>query len=225
MANPTGTVITAVVLMAVGAGQTPAAGSERTVVLHLTDYVEAPRAEIAAAERVVARVYESADVSVTWAQGTAATAEADNAYHVDVILLSDEMVAKKCQIEDIADVTFGTASPPSRRVYLFYNRIAGHAARTNAPVSRLLGALIAHEVGHVLMPAYGHSSTGIMRRTWEGRIVRVPAFTTAEANTIRAGLTAGRADGKATVAHNQCLSPATDAVVPSMKQRDASPAQ
>jgi hypothetical protein len=193
MANATGTVMAAVVLMA-GAGQIHAAGAGRMVVLHLTDYVQTSRAEMAAAERVVTRVYESADVSVTWAQGTAATAEADDAYHLDVILLSDEMVTKKCRIEGIADVTFGTASQPSRRVYLFYDRIAGHAARTNAAVNRLLGALIAHEVGHVLMPAYGHSSAGIMRLTWEGRIVRVPGFTTAQAVTIRAGLTAGRAE-------------------------------
>jgi hypothetical protein len=183
-------VMGAVALITMGAGQMHASGDGRGVVLHLTDYAQVSGADVAAAQRVVTQVYQSADVSVTWAQGAAATAEGDDALHIDVILLSSEMVANKCQGEGIADVTFGTASQPSRRVYLFYNRIAAHAARTNAAVSRLLGALMAHEVGHVLMPSYGHSSDGIMRLTWEGRIVRVPGFTTDQATKIRAGLTA-----------------------------------
>ena len=80
---------------------------------------------------------------------------------------------------------FGRASRPIRRAYIFYDRILDHARLTGSNVARLLGAVIAHEVGHLLLPAFSHSPTGIMRAHWGGRIVRVPDFTVDQGMTIR----------------------------------------
>ena len=51
-------------------------------------------------------------------------------------------------------------------------------------------ALLAHEIGHVLLPDHSHSPVGIMRATWEDRIVNVPGFTDEQGATMRALLAA-----------------------------------
>jgi hypothetical protein len=69
-------------------------------------------------------------------------------------------------------------------------------------VARLLGFAIAHEMGHLLLPA-GHSPSGIMRPDWNGDDLRHIAsgslqFTPAQANAIRAKVSdccAATADG------------------------------
>ena len=51
-------------------------------------------------------------------------------------------------------------------------------------VGYLLGVVVAHEVGHILLPAYSHSPSGIMRANWEGRLIDIPGFTKVQAATI-----------------------------------------
>jgi hypothetical protein len=55
---------------------------------------------------------------------------------------------------------------------------------------------MAHEVGHVLLPPFGHSRSGIMRATMDGRIMRVPGFMPDQADTIRKRLARERAEAQ-----------------------------
>lgn len=188
------TTMIAVLTAGVTAPEPAAAGSGPTVVLHVTDYAQVSRSDLAEAEELATGIYREAGVRTIWIEGAAATVLADDAFHVDVILLSKEMVAQKCRLDAIPDAAFGAATQSPRRAYIFYPRIAGHAARTQGAISRLLAGLLAHEIGHVLLPANGHSTSGVMRGTWDGRIVRVPGFTKAQAATIRSLLTVANAN-------------------------------
>ena len=49
---------------------------------------------------------------------------------------------------------------------LFEEQILTVAARVNADRGALLGRALAHEVGHLLLLASGHSRTGLMRAVW-----------------------------------------------------------
>ena len=51
------------------------------------------------------------------------------------------------------------------RVVIFYDRVA---AWTQKPSPELLGHVIAHEVGHMLMGTFSHAATGLMRAHWTG---------------------------------------------------------
>jgi hypothetical protein len=188
------TTMIAVLTAGVTAQEPAAAGSGPTVVLHVTDYAQVSRSDLAKAEELATGIYRAAGVRTIWIEGAAATVLADNAFHLDVILLSKEMVAQKCRLDAIPDAAFGAATQSSRRAYIFYPRIAGHATRTRGAISRLLAGLLAHEIGHVLLPAHGHSTSGIMQGTWDGRIVRVPGFTKAQAATIRSLLNVANAN-------------------------------
>jgi hypothetical protein len=192
MAKTAAQVVAMVAVMTAGAAlrSDAAPNPELVVVLHVTDYAHVPPRELAAAERVATQVYAAAGVHVVWTDGAARTAQPDGAFHVDVWVLSRDMVAKKCQSDGTAEGVFGKASRQTRRAYIFYNRLADHAARTDGFVSRLLGAVLTHEVGHVLLGAEGHSPSGIMRATWEGRVVNAPGFTIEQGMTMRTLLAA-----------------------------------
>jgi hypothetical protein len=170
--------------------------AESVVVLHVIDYAHVTSGEIAEAEEQATRVYSAAGVRTIWTVGGAASAaQADGAFHVDLVLLSKDMAARKIRSDGIdQQQTFGRASWATRRAYIFYDHIAAYAMQTTTPFTRVLGVVIAHEVGHLLLPDFSHTSAGIMRATWEGRIARVPGFTDAQGMAIRARLTTARRD-------------------------------
>jgi hypothetical protein len=110
-----------------------------------------------------------------------------------VIILSREAVQQKCLLHHMADNVFGSAAGPAKRAYIFFNRIADHATLTHSDVRRVVGLVIAHEVGHLRLPAFPHSPSGIMRAHWDGRILDVPRFTGEQGTTIRTRLAAATA--------------------------------
>ena len=155
------------------------------VILHLDDFAHVSSRDLVEAQRQVTRVYRAAGVRAVWTDGSARTAPPDGAFHVDVALLSKDMVTRTCRSDGIAEQVFGRASRPIGRAFIFYDRIADRATLTASSVAVLLATVIAHEVGHLLLPEAGHSSFGIMRDSLEGRIVRVPLFTGDEATALR----------------------------------------
>ena len=135
-----------------------------TVVIHLTDDAHIPTGVLAEAERQAGFVYLAAGVRVVWSD-IASAAQPVGAFHVNVVLRSKDM---KTQSEGIEGEIFGRALRPITRAYVFYDRIYEHAVLTGSNVARSFGAMIAHEVGHLLLPAFSHSRTGINARTLAG---------------------------------------------------------
>jgi hypothetical protein len=185
-----------VVIMAVWTAGTAARsdaapGPESVLVLHVTDSAHASRGDLAEAKQLVTRVYRQAGVRAVWTNDTASAAQPDGAFDVDVLVSSKEMMTRKSQLDALDEHVFGTASRPSRRAYIFYDRIADHAQRTVSNFGLLLGMVIAHEVGHLLLPPSSHSADGIMCATWQRRIARLPTFTGDQGTTIRQRLAAG----------------------------------
>ena len=79
--------------------------------------------------------------------------------------------------------TSGYAMPAKKGKFgsttiLFFNRISRQATQTGAGVETLLGHMIAHEIGHLLLgrdPMGGdsHSNSGMMKAPWGSREVRL----------------------------------------------------
>ena len=64
---------------------------------------------------------------------------------------------------------FATFDSVTRRGVLatiFHDRVLTVAQRADLDYRVLLGRAMAHEVGHLLLPARGHSPTGLMRGVW-----------------------------------------------------------
>ena len=68
----------------------------------------------------------------------------------------------------------GLAPKPTdghRRAYILYNRVKDYAAEHRpaswqSDLGAILGNVIAHELGHLLIPGQAHSPEGLMRANW-----------------------------------------------------------
>ena len=73
---------------------------------------------------------------------------------------------------------------------IFYDQVAHVGSRYHWPITDLLALTMAHEIGHLLLPAPAHSDQGIMRGEWDGDDVRGAVlddlrFTSEEAGRMR----------------------------------------
>jgi hypothetical protein len=107
------------------------------------------------------------------------------AHHVELVLLSDAMVATEVRSAQLTTKVVGTASRALGRAYIYYQHLVRHASETRSPVSRVLGVAIAHEIAHLLLPRRSHSTGGVMSAELRGRVTRVPRFTTSQAAAMR----------------------------------------
>jgi hypothetical protein len=55
------------------------------------------------------------------------------------------------------------AADPARLVYIFVPRIVDASVKFAHDYTHILGLVVAHELGHVLLPAGSHSDTGVMK--------------------------------------------------------------
>jgi hypothetical protein len=98
------------------------------------------------------------------------------------------MAERKIWKERIEDDVLGQANRESGNVYIFVDRIAAVAVRNAQDYVRVLGLVIAHEMGHVMLPPPGHSSAGIMSATTNLASKTVKRFTPEQAANVRSML-------------------------------------
>lgn len=159
--------------------------SSPTVVLHLDDYVRVPAQELLFAQQEVARVFRAAGVSTVWVDRNAP--RNDGRTHLTVVILTRRQ-------ENFAELqstdVLGSAAYGSDRAYVMYQRVRQTAALHSRYVGTLLGTVIAHEIGHLLLPERGHSMVGLMRADVELRSLVPPEFTATQSAAIRTALAA-----------------------------------
>jgi hypothetical protein len=66
---------------------------------------------------------------------------------------------------DCLGVAWVTAGLPSR-ASVFFHRALELAKSRGGPLAAILGAMMAHEIGHLLLKQGAHSTGGIMRAQW-----------------------------------------------------------
>ena len=110
---------------------------------------------LAYAERIVSDVYRRAGIEIEWAEPKA-IAEPDRLY---VNVVSAGMTGQSWASTE----TVGFATPGSVAATVIYDRIRQVARRRRLQCGLLLGYVMAHELGHLLLPAHSHSETGLMR--------------------------------------------------------------
>jgi hypothetical protein len=78
-----------------------------------------------------------------------------------------------------------TAAGRVGMAFVLFDRVEDSASSHHVSISRVLGQVIAHELGHLLLPVNSHSKRGIMRAVWNLRSGLLEYFTTAQAQTIQ----------------------------------------
>ena len=186
------------VLAGLVAGQASAQDSQNatsddhrpTIVLHVVNYAAVPGVVLTQAMKRVETVYDFIGVRIVWLEGQPVLRQhQDDGLHLSILLLSPEMSVKKISAGGIADNVLGQAHLPSGRAHIFCERIASaHSDRTLIAIT--LGSVIAHEVGHLVLPEIGHSPHGIMSAAMNMHTTQLATFNGKEGSLIRMTLLA-----------------------------------
>ena len=175
-------------LAATGTTGTAATGS--SLVLHVDDRVGVPAEELAAAKGEVEGIFAAAGVSITWQEGrfpASVMGVAERAAyprHIAVMLVTNT----DDPLPGASGCTLGFSAKRPPVGYAFYNRIVEQSWLYPIDVRVVLGRVIAHELGHVLLPANSHSPSGIMRGNIDLAQENPDRFTRDQALAIRAVL-------------------------------------
>jgi hypothetical protein len=153
---------------------------------------------------MVSRMYAAIGVRTEWlhtlrpATGNwgAEVAGEEARSDVTVIVLNATMAGRTAVPDEVVGYAAVTRGGGIGRVaYVIYDRvqdIARHAAVVN---SAIMAMVMAHEIGHLLLPNGAHSEDGLMRAKWNRADFRRLAFLNlqfsgAQVSTIRRNLTA-----------------------------------
>jgi hypothetical protein len=156
--------------------------------VHLYVYNMAPvsPALLADAESEASDVYRAAGVTIEWSDGRAGVeatqvVSSGQGPNLRVIVMGGDAELHLIKEGGLSPTALGVAPTKrqcfcGRSAYVFSDRILTIGYRHGNPTA-LLGRVIAHEVGHLLLSSVGHSRTGIMRGTLETEISIQPRFT------------------------------------------------
>lgn len=172
------------------AGQAPAAQDDTmALVLHVDNYARIPSDHLTRAEEVVTRIYAAAGVRTVWVNGDDDAAEREGgARHVRVLLLCADMTGRKTTLDRVPDNVLGQAANGSGRAYIFTIRVRNIALKHAYDFDIVLGRVMAHEVGHLLLPAHSHSASGIMRENLDMWSHRFETFTPPQGEQLQLAL-------------------------------------
>ena len=151
------------------------------VCLHVVNVSSASPATIVEAQHELDATYESIGVPLRWS---------DEPGSILIVVRDDEPGALRDAARPVLGVAIHTAQG-SLAAYVFYRRAAEQADRYGVPRAVVVGAAMAHEMGHLLLPTPRHADTGLMRGCWDyEEFVRAAQgrlrFSADEAASIRA---------------------------------------
>ena len=177
------------------------ADSNLEITIHVYDYGGIDPRVLTEAETIAGRIFEKSGLRILWGNcrlspaGTPLTTCAASAVGVTdlyIRLLSEQMACKLAA----ATTMLGMALPTDDGsfpvdAYVFPERVGDLAKQDRGPVPPLLGAAIAHEVGHLLLAGNAHTITGIMSAQWgpkenKDALMGVLTFSRRQSGQIRA---------------------------------------
>jgi len=163
----------------------------------IRDYAHVPRVAMSRAIAELQAIFDHAGVSVTATLGAPTRSERrapppgdPRRPTVTVFVyprIFDDVVSND---PNLLGVVPG-AHDGGRLAYVFAGRIDSVARRNTADSGQLLGIVLAHEIGHVLMPGRPHSPRGVMQPACDAQQIRrvmlgMVGFNAEEAATLKA---------------------------------------
>jgi hypothetical protein len=161
-----------------GAQQEPAmvpAVNPITITIRMHNYAQVKPTVLLPAKKAAAEILKEAGVETVWVDcysGQASLSDAECANPMTPLDLTLNLVPQSLtkHFHD-RDEILGVALLPGGQDFAFYAYVfcggaKAYAAHHELDLSRFLGHLIAHELGHLLLGENSHSNTGIMRPCW-----------------------------------------------------------
>jgi hypothetical protein len=179
------------------AGLANPATAETAVRVRLYDYARVSRSVLETAKTQASAILRQAGVRVQWVRcslregdnsGNAACRLSSTAMDLELRIL-DRAMAKRAPTTQYC-LGYAWLAPGSNSIAaVFYNRAIDLEKGNLATRSDILGAIMAHEIGHLLLEQASHAETGIMRARWGDDDLRLIAkgrmqFTTEQGRLI-----------------------------------------
>ena len=154
------------------------------------------------AQQLAADLYERVGIRIHWLHGdrkTLARVEREKPLRVGPDCASLDQIDIKIQasIRGTIQTSILAKAYPFRRsgirIEVPMTQLVTHSSGHGVPLHVLLGLVLTHEIGHILIGSDGHSATGIMRPLLSRRdmmlpVGEVPMFNGSDADYIRGNL-------------------------------------
>jgi hypothetical protein len=174
------TIARALVVMLVSATSIVAEPVDRpSVRVRVNDYASVAVDLLARAQDEVKQLYARIGVETTWLatrrlsdRDDLSHSEDANATELTVIVLSSSMTTRMAPPEDAIGMAATTPTDNGRIAYVFYDRLQIDPLQSDDSNVAALAFVMAHEIGHLLLPYGSHSETGVMRGRWDRKTFR-----------------------------------------------------
>jgi hypothetical protein len=177
-----------VVLLGSSADAIPASGLDRdrqpVVVVRLDNLAGVRPDHLKAAKERASAIFGRIAVRIAWVDQEQTVRERVRGTFTVVVVNADKEGGRASAFAD----ALGLANPSVRRAHVFYDRVAALNVGTARPIPSLLGDVIAHELGHLLLAPPGHSPSGIMRAELERSSWALRTFTSRQKGEMLARL-------------------------------------
>ena len=107
------------------------------------------------------RIFEQLGIGIVWMDN-----EMPQGRYL-VIKIISKPVSQKSKNPDVLGVAAGSAEGIPTLAWLFYDRIEKLHHKVRLDITTLLGHVMAHEMGHLLLPYGSHTATGLMKGDWD----------------------------------------------------------
>ena len=138
----------------------------------------------------VIRIYADAGLAVRWTDPACLADAAEEGRRAPRITVT--IVTQVLGYDRAASGVMGVASrrPSGLTAQVFLKQVQNFARVHRVDLGTMLAYVIAHEVGHLLLPGRPHSPTGLMQAAWDRTMVHdvtrgALTFTAAQAERIR----------------------------------------
>jgi hypothetical protein len=170
-----------------------------SLTVRIYDYAGLPTESVQSAQEQVSDLYSTIGVQTVWAATVRRTESPDQTIERDprefvINVLTAGMSGRLGVAQEVLGLAAVTPYEGGKVAYVLFDRVCDVAATSAIRLSDVLGVVIAHELGHLLMPSGSHSRIGLMRPVWHATEFRAPSqqqltFTPAQAEKIRGLLT------------------------------------
>jgi len=183
--------------------------------VHIYNYGRVPRQPLNRAENEASAIFAKAGIDAAWVDCPLTEAQIDqypacpSQLGADgfVLNLLSESMTRRAKLQD---TTFGFARLSSEDEHsyfasVFWGRISQAARGGDISAFQLLGFVMAHEIGHLLLGTTGHAQVGLMSAPWHPTFLEamarvLPVFTPQECRQMRTE-TLARIESRKLMAH------------------------
>lgn len=163
-----GTILMAVVMVLANTVRAEQTVEHAGIMIAVYNEAGVPEGDLAKAEKQAARILERAGLNVIWTSrsrlettGTGCTSTSENIVCFSIHIIRQPRAASG----DVCGMAFVDPGAIGKYIDVFYGRVQALSSE-ELDTAGVLGHVMAHETGHLLLGVQSHSRLGIMQPRW-----------------------------------------------------------